>query len=290
MEARKVGDLDAVEVRHSSGASAVFVLWGGTLVSFKSKDGVERLLLSKKAVLDGSKAVRGGVPPVFPQFGAGPLPNHGFGRTSKWQVKGSPVEVENGERVRVEFCLESTEETRKLWNHEFNLVQTIEFSGMELYTSMQISNTGNKGFEFQALLHSYHMIGDISALEVYGLKDLEYLDQLEDRKEKVELNNIVVFDKEVDRIYHNGSSVVLKDKSRNLKTDIEVRFRKGDQAFDCDVVVWNPWIDKSKRMGDIDDEEYHHFVCIEPGSVTGATMCGAGETFILDQRMKYSSL
>ena len=42
------------------------LLHGATVVSWKSNNGKENLFLSSKAVLDGSKAVRGGIPLVFP--------------------------------------------------------------------------------------------------------------------------------------------------------------------------------------------------------------------------------
>lgn len=34
-----------------------------------------------------------------------------------------------------------------------------------------------------------------------------------------------------------------------------------------DVVVWNPWIAKSKTMEDFAPEEYKEMVCVEAGSV-----------------------
>ena len=42
------------------------LLCGATVISWKTANGREQLFLSDKAVLDGSKAVRGGVPIVFP--------------------------------------------------------------------------------------------------------------------------------------------------------------------------------------------------------------------------------
>jgi glucose-6-phosphate 1-epimerase len=35
------------------------------------------------------------------------------------------------------------------------------------------------------------------------------------------------------------------------------------------TVVWNPWIEKSKRMPDFGDDEWPHMVCVESGNVKG---------------------
>lgn len=49
-----------------SGDSVAVNLFGATVTSWKRSDGAEQLFLSEKAALDGSKAVRGGIPVVFP--------------------------------------------------------------------------------------------------------------------------------------------------------------------------------------------------------------------------------
>jgi len=49
-----------------TGESVEVLLYGATVVSWKSANGKENLFLSEKAHLDGSKAVRGGIPVVFP--------------------------------------------------------------------------------------------------------------------------------------------------------------------------------------------------------------------------------
>jgi len=61
-----------VAARLPSGDSVDILLYGATVVSWKSNGGdTENLWLSEKAALDGSKAVRGGVPVVFPVSGVG---------------------------------------------------------------------------------------------------------------------------------------------------------------------------------------------------------------------------
>lgn len=49
-----------------TGDSVEVLLYGATVTSWKSSSGSENLWLSEGAHLDGSKAVRGGIPVVFP--------------------------------------------------------------------------------------------------------------------------------------------------------------------------------------------------------------------------------
>ena len=34
-----------------------------------------------------------------------------------------------------------------------------------------------------------------------------------------------------------------------------------------DVVLWNPWIDKSRALADLGEESYPNFICVEPGKL-----------------------
>jgi glucose-6-phosphate 1-epimerase len=49
-----------------TGESVEILLYGATVISWKDKNGSEKLWLSEASKLDGSKAVRGGIPLVFP--------------------------------------------------------------------------------------------------------------------------------------------------------------------------------------------------------------------------------
>jgi glucose-6-phosphate 1-epimerase len=49
-----------------TGESIEVLLYGATIISWKDAKGNEKLWLSDAAKLDGSKAVRGGIPLVFP--------------------------------------------------------------------------------------------------------------------------------------------------------------------------------------------------------------------------------
>jgi hypothetical protein len=70
------GELPALRVSSSSGGSSgsstqlEVYLFGGHATSW-TVNGEEQLFVSSIAVYDGKKAIRGGIPIVFPQFGAG---------------------------------------------------------------------------------------------------------------------------------------------------------------------------------------------------------------------------
>lgn len=54
-----------------------------------------------------------------------------------------------------------------------------------------------------------------------------------------------------------------------------------------DSVVWNPWIEKSKGMGDFEPKEgYKKMVCVEVGAVDGWETLEAGDTFEAGQLLK----
>jgi len=59
-------DQSSVTASLPTGESVEVLLFGATVISWKSANGKDNLFLSPKAHLDGSKAVRGGIPLVFP--------------------------------------------------------------------------------------------------------------------------------------------------------------------------------------------------------------------------------
>lgn len=57
---------NTVEATLPTGESVSVHLYGATVTSWKLASGAEQLFVSSKAILDGSKAIRGGIPVVFP--------------------------------------------------------------------------------------------------------------------------------------------------------------------------------------------------------------------------------
>ena len=73
---------------------------------------VEHLFVSEKAFLDGSKAVRGGIPVVFPCFGLpvhpqhSKLSQHGFARSELWKWDKVLAETETEVSVQLSMSIQ----------------------------------------------------------------------------------------------------------------------------------------------------------------------------------------
>lgn len=257
------GGLERVVIGHAAtGASAEVYLLGAHLTSFIPKrGGADLLFVSQKAEFAEGKAIRGGVPIIFPQFSdMGPLTKHGFARTALWEVA-SAADSE------VTLVLRSSEATRKLWPHDFEALFRIALvpHGEEaaLETEFTVKNTGSSAFAFTVALHTYFAVKDIHVTRVEGLhregEDLYYLDNTQGRKKIKEESRDVGFTGETDRIYlHTADELRLNDTERAIV------IKKSGLA---DAVVWNVWADKVKSMADLGDDEWPRYACVEVAAV-----------------------
>ena len=82
-------DLDVVTVESLDGARAIMALDGGHVLSWTpAGETDERLFVSERSTYGPGKAIRGGIPVIFPHFGPfGDLPQHGFARGSRFTAE-----------------------------------------------------------------------------------------------------------------------------------------------------------------------------------------------------------
>lgn len=119
------------------------------------------------------KPIRGGIPIAFPQFASqGPLPQHGFARTSLWSLEAS------GDGTAT-LLLRDNEETRAAWPHAFELRLRIQFDDAHLTTHLEVTHpkqgaAEQQPLDFEALQHSYFYLGSgedaLSHARVHGLQ------------------------------------------------------------------------------------------------------------------------
>lgn len=242
------GQLPAVLLRAPDGAEAIVTLYGAHLVSWKGADGRERLFCSDASVLDGSKAIRGGVPVIFPQFAEqGQGMRHGFARVSDWHLLDSGVE--DGEAIAL-FTLAEEDlkpEYARAWRHSFSLALRVGIQGNTLAMDLEVRNTGPDPLPFAAALHTYYAVDDIGQVRVTGVAADE-----------------VSIDGNFDNIYSNvGGDMTIETGAGTLQVQ---------QSGFTDAVVWNPGAADAAALSDMQDEEYRRFVCVEPALLKLVTL------------------
>jgi glucose-6-phosphate 1-epimerase len=252
--------LPRVVISHRCGASAEIHWHGAHVTSWKNAKGEELLFLSRRSHWAADKPIRGGIPVCWPQFsGQGPLPQHGFARTSEW----SPVkegQSDDGDAA-VTLRLSENDATRKLWPHRFVFDLRVALAESSLALAARVQNAGVEPFDFQIALHTYFAVADIHRAAVCGLRGTTFVDSLRHNVREVEQHDELRFDQETDRVYVNApDELSIRDAAAGRVFTI----RKTGMA---DAVVWNPWIAKSQRMSDFGDDEYLRMVCVETGNV-----------------------
>lgn len=110
--------MPTVRLRHPSGAGAEAYLHGAHVTSWTTPAGEELLFVSRQSHFAAGRPIRGGIPVIFPQFGPGALPQHGFARISEWHVRRAG-QTDAG--VSVTLGLAQTPETLALWPYHFDL-------------------------------------------------------------------------------------------------------------------------------------------------------------------------
>ncbi|MQL75143.1 hypothetical protein Taro_007530 [Colocasia esculenta] len=126
---------------------------------------------SPAAILKPPKAIRGGIPLCFPQFGnCGSLELHGFARNRIWTIEDDPPPFQpkdcNG-KVCVDLLLRPSEEDLKCWPHcfEFRLRVSLGMDG-DLSMISRIRNIDGKPFSFSFAYHTYFSVSDIRCLDI----------------------------------------------------------------------------------------------------------------------------
>nr|ACN40722.1 unknown [Picea sitchensis] len=260
---RDSSGLEKVILTEPRGSSAQVLLYGGQVISWKNERGEELLFLSNKALFKPPKAIRGGIPICFPQFGSfGSLEQHGFARNRLWAIDTcpSPLPAANNTST-IDLILIPTEEDLKIWSRSFELRLRVSLGPGKLTLIPRVRNIDNKPFSFTFALHTYLSVSDISEVRVEGLETLDYFDNLLQKERFTEQADAITFDDEVDRVYLSTPTkiaVIDHEKKRTFE------LRKEGLP---DAVVWNPWDKKAKAIPDFGDEEYKQMVCIEAAAI-----------------------
>lgn len=230
-------------------SSTLVSIYGAHVIEFKRGTEPDVLWMSEKSLFEDGKAIRGGVPICFPWFGAAPegkSGSHGCVRNAMWEVSAAGIAPEGGHFVTLYFKGDG-----------YELFYTVTANRM-LTLSLEVVNSGVQPLYFSGALHTYFNISDVENVTVNGLDDTHFLDTV--KNEHGIQDGALIIDREIDRMFYSCGSTILIDSGYNRLIYI-------DKFGSDSTVVWNPWINKSKRMPDFGDKEYRTMVCVEAGKV-----------------------
>ncbi|MGL4615628.1 MAG: D-hexose-6-phosphate mutarotase [Shewanella sp.] len=247
--------LDYVEINTALCQARIF-LQGAQIDHFQPTGKPPLLWVSEADDYQPGNGIRGGVPVCWPWFGmsteAG-FPQHGFARTRIWNL--SSVAMRN-QWVDLRFDLKISEADKHYWPH--NTEVSVLFSlGDTLSISLVNTNLGKQSVSLTQALHSYFPIEDIHQVTASGFSGAKYIEFAKGPYSQT--TDEVQFDRETDRVYTELGPVQLLHTPQGI---IEVSRENSRSA-----VLWNPWIEKSKRLARFNDNDYLTMLCLEAANV-----------------------
>lgn len=274
----QLGELEILKVDHPL-FKARILLQGAQLIEFSpEKNNFENLVwLSPSAEYKQGQSIRGGIPICWPWFGnldknppaiqqqvkaRGKTKAHGFARNKNWQVKSIN---ESCQQVVIELQLNSDEESQTLWPYEFELTVRFTFS-QQLKVELITTNNDQHPFSISQALHTYLPTEDINRSYIHHAHNTFYVDALDQWKKKNQHGRIA-FTQETDRLYF------FKQHKEADKDEFTLRAETPNQQLllqnknSRSAVIWNPWIKKSKRLSQFDNNDYQAMFCIETANV-----------------------
>jgi len=251
------GDLPKIEVV-TAFSNAEIYLQGAHVTHFQKNGEAPLLFLSQVSRFERGQPIRGGIPVIYPWFGARDGQNsHGFARNRAWELWETSMMPHGG--VRLQFRFPDYPEAALYPACDLNYSVTI---GEILTCELTVTNKSDGNpIEFENCLHTYFHVGDIGRVGIAGLGGAEFTDKVDDFSKRVQDDATLEIAEEVDRIYGDSpGSVELIDSSLKRKVRIE-------KSGSLSTVIWNPWVKKSERLPDFGNDEYQRMVCIESGNI-----------------------
>jgi glucose-6-phosphate 1-epimerase len=231
------------------------------------------LFLSPRNELKRGKAIRGGVPVIFPWFGprtdGKQGPQHGFARTSEWELAFAAIA---GEDVHLTFTLGPSEVSRSYGFDHFRVVYRMTI-GRTLTLELTAANDAGEAFVYEDALHSYYAVADVERTAITGLGGTEYLDKRDDARRKMQAAGALALTGATDRTYLNTEATcAIEDVAGGRRIVIE-------KAGSRSTVVWNPWAELTAAMADMEPDGWRRMLCVETANAAeNAVMLGPGES------------
>lgn len=251
-------------------AHAAIALQGAQVLEYTPRNARPIIWLSDRVEYTRGQGQRGGIPVCWPWFGAidcnplavractrgDNLPAHGLVRTRDWTIHSIREDVDHTEII-LHFVTDNL--LQHHWPHAAELQLRVTV-GQALRLELTTRNLGTQPLVLTQALHTYFAISAIDKVHVTGFENSRYIDTLDDWREHRQ-DDAIKFSGETDRIYLGVPPVVQLHDSGWNRT-IHLRATNSTSA-----VVWNPWIEKSKRLSQFAHDAWRDMVCIETANV-----------------------
>jgi len=258
----------------AAGAGADVYLQGAHLAHWTPSGQRPVLFTSAKSLFVPGKAIRGGVPIIFPWFGGReggkPGPAHGFARSMPWTVE-STQSGDDG-AAGITLLLTANDATRGFGYGDFEVRFRLSV-GAVLGMELEVLNSSAAPLTYEEALHSYFSVADIGRTGVTGLEGTTFIDKTDGFQRKVQPDAPVRAAKETDQVHVNTTATcVVNDEAWNRRIVVE---KSGSNS----TVVWNPWIEKTAGMSDMAPDDWRGMICVETANAAdNAVTLAPGET------------
>ncbi|XP_077244340.1 galactose mutarotase-like superfamily protein [Tasmannia lanceolata] len=263
-----IGKLPKVVLSSVHGSEAEIYLFGGCITSWKVADDKDLLFIRPDAVFNGQKPISGGVPHCFPQFGPGPMQQHGFARNMNWSVADSG-NIDGNPVITLE--LKDSPYSHSMWDFAFQALYTVTLNSKSLSTKLVITNADKRPFSFSSALHTYFR-ASVTGASVKGLKGCRTLNKDPDPTNPIKGNEereVVTFPGFVDCVYLDAP------KELNLGNGLGDMITIKNTNW-SDAVLWNPHLQMEAC--------YKDFVCVENAKI-GEVQVEPGQSWVAEQHM-----
>lgn len=164
--------------------------------------------------------------------------------------------------TRLTLRMTDTERTREWWAHPFSVTYSVTV-GAELTAELHMTNTGDSPFTVTAALHTYLSVSDVTEISVHGFDGCPSIDTVGGARTRGTQDGPIRVTGETDLILLDCPGEAWVDDP-GWQRRLFIR-KSGSRS----AVVWNPWVEKSKRMPDFGDEEYPGMICVETTNAPG---------------------
>jgi glucose-6-phosphate 1-epimerase len=248
-------------------------LQGAQLTAWQPAGERPVLFTSPNSVFAPERAIRGGIPIVFPWFGpnrhAPAAPQHGFARTAPWRLDG--VESAGRKSLTLTLGLGGDDVGSSFWPEPFYAIYTVVFA-QTLSLRLVVQNRATHPINFEEALHAYFAVSDITAVAISGLAGTTYIDKVDAARRKLQTATPVTIAAETDRVYlDTPEQCVIEDRGWRRRIVVE-------KTAAASSVVWNPWAEKAAAMADLGDPAWRGMVCVESGNIADNAVQLAAES------------